>query len=118
MKLLEPKNSNKYANKLSPAPRHDICLRYQKAERPGALAEAYDISIHTIYGLLRRREIARRGNSEAHRIYQCDHTFFASLDSEAKAYWLGFLMADGGVKGTSLNLGLSIVDQGHVEKFA
>lgn len=32
---------------------------------------------------------------EGHRIYKADYNYFDKIDSEDKAYWLGFLFADG-----------------------
>ena len=54
--------------------------------------------------------------------YQCDRSFFHKIDTEEKAYWLGFLYADGNVfinEGWSyiMSLTLSKVDTEHVLKF-
>lgn len=55
--------------------------------------------------------------------YNCDYSFFKTIDSEEKAYWLGFIAADGwitvnelsnaGVVGIDLQYG----DLGHLKKF-
>lgn len=44
---------------------------------------------------------------------------FENIDNEEKAYWLGFLYADGSVGSTDnrVELGLSEVDKNHIEKF-
>lgn len=54
-----------------------------------------------------------------------DHDFFESIDSETKAYWLGFLMADGcvyrsdvGKNQARLQLKLASKDKGHIEQLA
>lgn len=50
----------------------------------------------------------------------CNHDFFSCIDSEAKAYWLGFLYADGNVndsKQPSLQICLSEKDSAHLEVF-
>lgn len=48
-------------------------------------------------------------------------TIFDSIDTEEKAYWLGFLYADGSVhkykSSYSVELGLAAVDLHHIEKF-
>jgi len=50
--------------------------------------------------------------------YFLDDTFFDSIDSEAKAYWLGFLTADGCIqKGRCIQLALRDDDKKHIEKF-
>lgn len=61
-----------------------------------------------------------------HRKYDLDDSFFDVIDTEAKAYWLGFITADGcvqaGAVGTagwqrhSLSVGLKPSDAGHLEK--
>lgn len=53
--------------------------------------------------------------------YSYDSSFFSSIDSEIKAYWLGFLMADGCVtektRSYRLKLALKSSDKKHIEKF-
>lgn len=53
------------------------------------------------------RDSFRKGNFE----------FFKNIDTEEKAYWLGFLLADGCVVGHRLQLRLSIEDVNHLEQF-
>ncbi len=55
-------------------------------------------------------------------IYTCNLDYFKEIDSEEKAYWLGFIYADGWVEykeGSTHTLGieLSIVDIEHLRKF-
>lgn len=46
-----------------------------------------------------------------------DSNFFNHIDSEEKAYWLGFLTADGYVKGTgAIEVGLAEIDVEHLNK--
>jgi len=50
--------------------------------------------------------------------YPCyDKDVFEVINSEEKAYWLGFLMADGCVSGTGLRLCLGKKDKKHLLKF-
>lgn len=58
------------------------------------------------------------------RQYALDEVFFDHIDTPEKAYWLGFLLADGTIKrharyGTthSLVLGLASIDSPHIESF-
>ena len=56
--------------------------------------------------------------------YSCDEHFFDVIDTEEKAYWLGFLAADGCVLRypkpgtTAVTLNLAETDADHVAKFA
>ena len=44
--------------------------------------------------------------------------YFGEIDSEEKAYWLGFITADGGIVNSRLTIQLSSIDRTHVEKLA
>ena len=61
-----------------------------------------------------------RGNRD--RKYSVDCEYFDQVDTPEKAYWLGFITADGGVVQTrtsvSVNLELHEVNAGHLLKFA
>ena len=48
-----------------------------------------------------------------------DENYFENIDSEDKAYWLGFISADGSIhkEKKCLDISLSIVDIDHLEKF-
>lgn len=52
--------------------------------------------------------------------YTYNESFFSVVDTEEKAYWLGFITADGGIRKNKrvLLLELSSKDRGHLEKFA
>ena len=67
------------------------------------------------------RHIGLRSCKEAARKYECNEHFFDVIDTEEKAYWLGFMYADGFVSshGYSKCMGLSISekDRKHLEKF-
>lgn len=46
-----------------------------------------------------------------------DSNYFNEINSEDKAYWLGFLTADGYVKNNIIELALAEKDKEHIEKF-
>jgi intein/homing endonuclease len=63
-------------------------------------------------------------NGKEVRTYKIDHQdFFSVIDTEEKAYWLGFIMADGCIhdfndhRSSTLAIGLSSEDKEHIEKF-
>jgi hypothetical protein len=49
--------------------------------------------------------------------YSVDESFFERIDSEPKAYWLGFLSADGTIGNNFISLKLTASDRDHLEKF-
>jgi hypothetical protein len=53
------------------------------------------------------------------RKYDIDHHFFDVIDTEEKAYWLGFITADGCIVNKSaLTINLATADAGHLEKLS
>lgn len=66
---------------------------------------------------LRRQGIEQRSAPERNRLYQLDATTFQQIDTEAKAYWLGFLFADGTITKRTVTLCLSHKDRSQVEAF-
>jgi hypothetical protein len=51
------------------------------------------------------------------RKYKVNHSFFKDINTEEKAYWLGFIYADGCVRNNLLLIGLSELDQCHLHRF-
>lgn len=57
--------------------------------------------------------------------YSINHDFFKKIDTEWKAYWLGFITADGNVRWVTggrkhryiLKIKLAIIDRDHLQKF-
>ena len=50
--------------------------------------------------------------------YKIDQDFFKQIDNEVKAYWLGYIMADGTIiVNNSYKLGLVSIDKELLEKF-
>lgn len=85
------------------------------------IMEKYDIkSSKTIYDILERNG---REHLVANKKYNVDDKYFEYINNEEKAYWLGFLYADGYVRlkeGRSgeLRLKLKKDDRKHIELFA
>ena len=60
---------------------------------------------------------ARSKGTTGIRKYSLNENIFEVIDTQEKAYWLGFLYADGYVGFGKLEIGLGIKDKGHLEKF-
>lgn len=80
------------------------------------LGEAYGVRRQTISEWLKARGIEVVNYQNRSRL---DEHVFDSIDTEEKAYWLGFLFADGNIShtGNRLEVRLSIKDLSHLEKF-
>lgn len=79
-----------------------------------SLAKKLDISPMGVWRVLKRHNIPINNDlSEIYRIYNIDHNYFDSIDSERKAYWFGLLMADGCIKDDRdvLSIGLKEEDK-------
>jgi len=60
------------------------------------LARIYGVDKGAIAGLLRRRGVVVNNDpSETRRVYPLNQKYFEKIDTERKAYFLGFLYADG-----------------------
>src|SRR5581483_7476548 len=100
-----------------------VARKYVQEQRSMAqLGEEFGYTAATIMKALRRHGIASRDRVTAGRQYAFREDFFEHVDSEEKAYWLGFLAADGSVaakKGSrspSIRVELQTRDRPHLEK--
>jgi intein-encoded DNA endonuclease-like protein len=76
--------------------KEEIVRLYTKEKKTlKEIAQIAGCHLSNIYGHLNRMGIKRRSFSEAGRIYSIDETFFEKIDTEEKAYILGFIYADG-----------------------
>src|ERR1043165_566135 len=106
-------------HKLTPEQITDVCDRYQRGESSLQLGQIFGISTRAVCGLLKRRGIERRSQSEAHRIYTCNHRFFQTISTGLQAYWLGFLAADVSMTTRkAVALKLAPKDHDHLVRFA
>lgn len=66
-----------------------------------------------------RMKLNKYIDEQGHNRKSCDDTVFNVIDTEEKAYWLGFLFADGSVasKSNHVELSLQLGDIDHLEKY-
>ena len=87
------------------------------------IAEMMGCSISKVQKYLEREGLTRT-NLDSKRLLskqtQHNSTFFDSIDTEEKAYWLGFFYADGYLdkNGSTLKIDLSARDAFHLQRFA
>lgn len=82
------------------------------------IEKKYQLSNSTVLPLLRRRGITIRPK-KAWRKYNLNEHIFDEINTEEKAYWLGFIIGDGSVNkaGKQLSIQLKGDDKLHLEKF-
>ena len=78
------------------------------------LGREFGCSYGTIRNLLNKHDIDSRGNKQG---YPRNEFIFMNIDTSEKAYWLGFLYADGCVHTNRNEVSINITDKEHVEKF-
>lgn len=89
------------------------------------IPELSNMRATVIYGILKRLDInpnraiiITEEQKRNRRKFQVNDNYFESIDSEEKAYWLGFIYADGFVVSDSNKFGVSLsnIDKSHLEK--
>lgn len=101
--------------------------RWTEDEMSFLINHLNDMTYKEIAKALNRTESSVKTKAEKNGIkkrpYYCEYDFFKTIDSEEKAYWLGFLCADGwiteNIKTNSGHVGiqLQIRDYEHLKKF-
>lgn len=99
----------------------EICQNYLDGMSVRKLAKLHRTDLSTIYKTLKRYDTEMREN----RTYYVEkEDFFETIDTEEKAYWLGFLLTDGYItqgerakRPTRVGLGLQDRDVGQLRKF-
>lgn len=101
----------------------EIIKLYQNGESMREIAKLTHHSRNTISKILKENNIHVRYQNETSKIYTCNESYFKEINSPDKAYWLGFLMADGFIESKRKNgnqkfgVTLQIKDEKHLYKF-
>ena len=103
--------------------KNKIISKYKNGISIRKLSIEYNHCRKTISKLLKENNINIRDNSISLRKYYHDEDYFETIDSEEKAYWLGFIYADGFVESKRINsnqkfgITLNNIDYDHLLKF-
>jgi intein-encoded DNA endonuclease-like protein len=93
-----------------------VIERYNQLKNLKKVAKSFNVSLRPIVRILKKNNIEL-----TNRRYDVNHSFFEVIDTEEKAYWLGFLYADGCVRktksGSQVVLKLTIKDEEHLVMF-
>lgn len=98
----------------------ELVQRYGKGERISAIATSLGSSYRACWAMLKRRNVEMRNDGPlANRKYTFDTKVFDAIDTQEKAYWLGFLYADGYnfEKRYTVSVRLAPVDVSHLRKY-
>lgn len=94
-------------------------LLYQQGVPMLKVCEVVRVSFSTLQSNLKKRGLSR-SNKENSRKFHVDHDYFSSIDGPEKAYWLGFLYADGYItqSNSQKNVGVALKhsDADHLDK--
>ena len=101
---------------------NEIIQKYQIADRSlASLAREYEVNIATIISVFKRRGLnTKKDVTILCRTYHMDDAYFNHIDTEEKAYFLGFLYADGNVssRNNSIKMKLQERDCAILERFS
>lgn len=94
-----------------------IINKYIQGESTIKIANIFNVNNKTITKILKNNNIPIRSSSDCHKKFS-NENIFQTVDCHQKAYWLGFLAADGNVsKHGQLSLQLAAKDLDHLKKF-
>lgn len=91
-----------------------ICTEYQSGVSMWDLQHKYEAKWEDIRGILVSNGVLLRSFAENKRL-PYDRTFFETIDSHLKAYWLGYIYADGNVHNDTLQL--CSIDREFIDNF-
>jgi len=96
--------------------RTKIVKMYKTGKGTREIAKLFPFSRIVVKRILKEEDV--KMNNKVPTKYHYNYNTFKVINSREKAYWLGFLYADGFVSGRTTGIRLSIRDKKHLEKFA
>lgn len=102
-----------YADK-HPARTARIAAAYTEGEGAASIAKREGVTEVTVRRALRRSGVVMRPPGKP-RTCAVNERYFERVEDEARAYWLGFLLADGCVTNGALRVRLAERDRAHLE---
>lgn len=94
---------------------------FKQGKSLNELSKKYNKSKYILRKALKSKGIQNK--TGARNKYTCNYSFFQNINSEEKAYWLGFIYADGYISNSrknrkefKLSVGVSDIDKNHIQK--
>lgn len=75
-------------------PEQEVITRYKNGESCQVIADSFKVTFHTISNILEKNNIAR---DNKYKNINLNENYFEKIDSNDKAYFLGFMLTDGNV---------------------
>lgn len=94
-----------------------ILKKYRKGQTMNNLRYQYRCGSNTIKQFLQKNDIIIRNFSQARKEFSINEDYFKKINSHEKAYWLGFLYADGNVCNGKVQIGLASRDKIIIKNF-
>ena len=85
------------SNKIDNDTEKDIIEKYQNGISSEKIAEEYGFNSSTVCRVLKRNNVEIKGAKHFNRKYEINENYLEIIDTEDKAYFLGFMYADGHV---------------------
>ncbi len=84
-----------------------------------SISKEFNVSPQMIKRVVSERGVKIKSLRDYRMVYDVNENYFNKIDSEEKAYWLGFLYADGVVNEDEnlIRINLSYIDRNHLVKF-
>ncbi len=96
---------------------------YEEGNSLRSISTALGHSRGAITRILKENGVSMRTTKETSRRYTHNFDYFEVIDTQEKAYWLGFIYADGFIESKrkhgeqKVGISLSVKDKNHLEKF-
>ena len=75
-------------------PEQEVITRYKNGESCQVIADSFKVTFHTISNILKKNNISR---DNKYKNINLNENYFEKIDSNDKAYFLGFILTDGNV---------------------
>lgn len=107
-RILTKHNISGRSTKTNDIKEKEIIEKYQSNISAETIAKEMGINPSTICRILKRNNIELRTRSEARKYLKTNSNFLDIIDTEEKAYFLGFMFSDGNVKKDNNEISISL----------
>lgn len=88
-----------------------IISQYKEGDSSSIIGDSLNVGPEIIRRVLIQNDVDRREHTDSSRIYTLNENFFDNIDSSNKAYFLGFLYADGNVSKENNTIRLRLAEK-------